>query len=316
MKARRILTGLGIFVLLFLLLPYLFPAQADGVDPGTLADAQGRFLTINEMRIYVREDGPQDGPALLLLHGLLGSTEVWRYNREALAAAGYRVIAFDRPPFGLSDKRPELDYSPAAQADLSAALLDELGIEQAVIIGHSAGGNVASHFALRHPERMHGLVLISAAVGYGGPPPFVGALLSFDPLTRWGRIGLRTFFTRERMEESIADLQDDASFLGPDDFEAYWRSFRAFGWDAGFIALTRDGGQSPLNIDALREVSAPVLLLHGTRDRVVPLENSEALAERFPNVTFMQMERLGHQPMEEAPAIFNAALLEWLDTLE
>lgn len=316
MKARRILTGLSIFVLLFLLLPYFFPAQADGVDPGTLADAQGRFLTVNEMRIYVREDGPEDGPALLLLHGLLGSTEVWRYNREALAAAGYRVIAFDRPPFGLSDKRPELDYSPAAQADLTAALLDELGIEQAVLIGHSAGGNVASHFALRYPERLRGLVLVSAAVGFGGPPPFLGALLSFDPLARWGRIGLRTFFTRERMEESIAGLQDDPSFLGSDDFEAYWRSFRAFGWDAGFIALTRDGGQSPLDIDDLHQVSMPVQLLHGTRDRVVPLENSEALAERFPNVTFTRLERLGHQPMEEAPAIFNAILLEWLDTLE
>src|SRR5690606_24147837 len=120
-------------------------------------------LDLDGTSIYYVARGPETGSAVVLIHGLLGSTLDWEGTLDALAAAGYRAIALDLPPFGLSAKSPELDFLAAAQAERVVGLMDALGIEQATIVGHSAGGPVAGAIAERYPDRVTRLVLVSPA---------------------------------------------------------------------------------------------------------------------------------------------------------
>src|SRR3989442_4465179 len=86
----------------------------------------------------------------------------WRKNVGAMAAAGFRVIAFDNRGFGLSDK-PAVPYDNAAYARLAISLLDSLGISDVVLVGHSIGGAIAAQVAIEYPQRVPGLVLVGSA---------------------------------------------------------------------------------------------------------------------------------------------------------
>src|SRR5213079_3467018 len=111
------------------------------------------------------------GPPVLFLHGLGASMYAWRKNLAAVAAAGFRVIAFDNRGFGLSDKPPG-PYDNAAYARLAIALMDSLRVSDAVLVGHSMGGAIAAEVAIEHPQRVRGLVLVGSA-GLGTREPLL-----------------------------------------------------------------------------------------------------------------------------------------------
>ncbi|WP_126173132.1 alpha/beta fold hydrolase [Altericroceibacterium xinjiangense] len=128
-------------------------AEADTPPAGT-------FVEVDGVRLHYTEQGT--GPAVVLLHGngvLLQDFAI--SGVTGLAAAHNRVIAFDRPGFGYSDRPDETKWTPEAQARLIARALERIGVERAVIVGHSWGTMVALAMALNHPDRTTGLVLIS-----------------------------------------------------------------------------------------------------------------------------------------------------------
>lgn len=305
----------AVFIVLAVL-PFLLPLPPDGADPATLADPEGRFVEVEGFEIYMLESGSVDAPVVIFLHGLFGSTFSWRENLEAVADAGYRAIALDRPGAGLSDKRESLNYSHPTQADVVAALMDDMAIDEAVIVGHSAGGNVLAQFAARHPERARALVIVDGAILAGGPPPFVGSIVALPSVWRWGRIGLNAFLTRDRLEQSLNDFQGDPSFLTEADYDGYWRAFEADGWDVGLLATTRDGGPNRVTEDQIRAFDMPTLILWGGIDTVTPLADGEQLDELIPNSELIVYSGVGHQPMEEAPEVFNEDLISFLNQLD
>ncbi|MBL8153976.1 MAG: alpha/beta hydrolase [Anaerolineae bacterium] len=309
---RRLLIVLGLIVFALFILPFLIPLRSGGVDPATLAVDNGRFLDVNDLQTYVVERGPTDGQPLLFIHGLYGSTFTWRGQLDTLAEAGYRAIAYDRPGAGLSAKPLDNDYSPDAQADFAAALLDALGIDRAVIVGHSAGGNIAARFAVRHSDRIERLVLVDGAVvGLSGPPPFIGRLIGFSPVTRWGQIILPLALTRENLAGALRGFYADPGLVTPEVVDGYWRAFQTADWPNGLIGLSRDSS-SPLAEETIRGITAPTLLIWGERDTVTPLAQGERLRDLLPDASLTIIPGVGHQPMEEAVEAFNAALLGFL----
>ena len=108
----------------------------------------------------------------ILLHGFGASEFSWREVMEPLSRSG-RVIAYDRPAFGLTERPMEGNwtgtnpYSVQGNVELLDGLMDELGVDKAILVGNSAGGEVAAAYALEHPERVQGLVLVDPAVGKG-----------------------------------------------------------------------------------------------------------------------------------------------------
>lgn len=313
---RQILQAvLAVFLFVALAVPFLIPLDDTGLQPATaLADPDGRFIEVAGLQTYMLEHGPADGAPVVLIHGLFGSTFSWRYNLEAVAEAGYRVIAYDRPGAGLTEPRADFDYSVANQAAFLAALLDSLDIDRARFIAHSAGGSVLAEFALRYPERIERQVIVDGAILSGAPPIDIGPLVAFAPVNRWGRLALRTFVTPEAVASGVRGLQADAGFWTTADDAGYGRALRMQDWEIGFLGLIRDRGRTPQTTEAqLRTLAASTLLIWGEADTATPLEQGKRLAEWLPNARLIVYPGVGHQPFEEAADAFNQDVIAFLD---
>lgn len=298
--------------------PYLLPMPAGPDEPAeSFTRPGGRFITAAGTRTWIQEAGPADGPAVVLIHGFGGSTFSWRSTMPALADAGYRAIALDLRGFGLSDKRFDADYRPAAQAAFVAAVMDELGVERAAVVGHSMGGDVAAHLAVARPELVSGLVLVDAATGpdaRGGPGgPLAGFLLALPPMQRLGQVVLRNVATPARVADLLRSAYLDPATVTPDVEAGYLVPQRLPDWDLALLGIVRDTGKDPLG-DRFETIAAPTLVIWGERDPWVPLAVGEAIREALPASGWSVIPNSGHLPFEEQPEAFMSALLPFLET--
>jgi pimeloyl-ACP methyl ester carboxylesterase len=325
-----------IILLVVLFGPLLLPLPPVGVEASTLADPGGQFITVNGLLTYVLARGPEDGPPVMLLHGWGASTFTWREQIDMLAAAGYRVIAFDRPPYGLSAKVGEnIPMTGGQLADFTAATMDALGIERAVMVGQSQGGGVVGYFAVKYPERTAGVVFVSGALrptddpvpttsgdtrgsrvgGALGLPPFVVGLLNFPPITRWAQIGIRTFVTPDFSTQILRSAYHDPAMMTPAVAAGYQKQLRVVGWDEGLLNQLRVAPPVPEPITAaqISAIAAPVMIVWGADDTWVPLSVGERLRELLPGATWHVYPDVGHLPQEENPQQFNTDLLAFLE---
>ena len=127
----------------------------------------GEYRIVEGVRLRLRDTGPREAPALILLHGFGASLETWEPWARALSA-DYRVIRIDLPGFGLTGPDPSGDYSDARAIKVLVGLMDQLGIDRASLVGNSLGGRIAWNFAAQHPERLTRLVLVSPD-GFASP---------------------------------------------------------------------------------------------------------------------------------------------------
>jgi pimeloyl-ACP methyl ester carboxylesterase len=312
-------------VVALLVAPYLIPlpAQPD-LDPAQLAPTNGRFITVNGIRTFIEEAGPPDGPPVVLVHGFGGLTYTWRYTLPALAQAGYRVLALDLAGFGHSDKGFDLRFDHASQADFVVGVMESVGMPRGTLVGHSMGGSVIAHIAQRHPQAVSALVFVDGAVrgpegaGQGGGgssivgvPAQLGTLAQFPPLQRWGQLVLRGFVTRERMAQTQLSAYCVKGVVTPEVEEAYLKVMKMKDWDLALLGVLRDGGRNTL-AQPVGTITAPVLIVWGDQDPWIPATRAEALRAALPQAELVLIPDTGHLPMEEDPAAFNAALLEWL----
>jgi pimeloyl-ACP methyl ester carboxylesterase len=322
MRILRIL-GITVAVLLLILLvvPFLIPIPPleDTVPVQLLADPDSRFIEINGLKIHYKLFG-QGQPVILLLHGFGASTFSWREVIEPLSQYG-TVIAFDRPAFGLTERPlPEEwqggqnPYAPAMQVDLLFGLMDALQIDQAILMGNSAGGTVSMNAALRNPERVQALVLVDAAVyAGGGSPSWARPLLSLPQVNRLGPLLVRS------ISSSGMDLLDsawhDRSLVTDEIIEGYRRPLRAENWDAALWHLTRASRASGLS-DHLDELQMPVLVVTGDNDRIVPTEDSIRLAGEIDGAQLVVFPNCGHVPQEECPQAFLDAVVPFIQSVK
>ena len=323
--------GIALLVLLAGLttLPYLIdvPKGADA-DPATLlatAAAPGaRLITADGVQSVIAEAGDPNDPALLLIHGFGGSTYGYRDVMEPLAARGWHVIAIDLPGFGLSEKSWGRDYSHKAQATFALAVLDQLNVDRAVLLGHSMGGNVISWMLALAPERVAALAYIDAAVaqpksGGSSSPSAAGALLEVPPIRRLARIVIRSTFTPATFGELLSSAFAVKSAVTPTLIAGYAASAQLRDWDLALLGIIRDGARNALP-DSLASLSAaagapPTLILWGEDDSWVPLKSGEVLRADLPAAEWVVLTGVGHVPFEEEVPTFISAVGAWLDTL-
>ncbi|HEX9704128.1 MAG TPA: alpha/beta fold hydrolase [Gemmatimonadales bacterium] len=245
------------------------------------------------------------GPAVVLLHGLGASMYSWRHTIPPLAVAGFRVIAVDLKGFGFSD-RPARGYANADYVRLTLALLDSLGIHDAVLVGNSMGGQIAIEVALARPERVRGLVLLASA-GFGVRYPLLLRAARW-PLVGPVATGLRNrSFTAAILRSLYADPTrvteaDVDQYFAPVAEPDYGRALRGVLREYRFDALE----------DRVVAVHAPTLVLWGDRDLVISPAVGRALAARFERVAFFMIAGAGHMPQEEAPDSTNPLLMAFL----
>ncbi len=321
-RRRTIIYTVVAFVLLVILVgPFLVPVRPldDTVPPRQLADADSRFISLGDelgtarLDVHYKDAGTGD-PGIVLLHGFGGSTFSWRNVTPALSA-DHRVVAFDRPGFGLTTRplpgewSSDNPYSAEGQVRSTLALMDRLGLDEAVLVGHSAGGAVALATALAHPERVRALVLVAPAVYGGGPPSWVKPLLRIPQIRRLGPLVTRRLVGS--LESILERSYADPSLITAEVREGYKQPLRADDWDRGLWELTLATGRTDL-ADRLADVAVPTLVITGDSDQIVPPEDSELVAATIPGAGWAVISGAGHLVMEERPADFLQHLLTFL----
>ena len=304
---------LAVLLLLLLVGPFLIPVPplANTLPVRELAEADSQFMELNGLTVHYKQTGTGE-PALILLHGFAASVYSWREVMEPLTAYG-RVVAFDRPAFGFTERPLNWSgpnpYSAEAQVDLTIALMDSLGIERAVLVGNSAGGTVAVQTALAYPERVAGLILISPAVyGGGGSPGWIRPLLATPQINRLGPLLVRNI--QERGLDFGRSAWHNPDLITAEMWAGYTKPLQAENWDRGLWLLTRTSRASNL-AERLDEITVPVLLVTGDDDRIVPTAQTVRLAEELLGATLLVIPGCGHVAHEECPAPFLAAVADF-----
>jgi pimeloyl-ACP methyl ester carboxylesterase len=282
-----------------------------------LVDPDSRFIAVGDLQVHYKRAG-EGQPVLVLLHGMGASVFSWREVMGPLAQSR-TVIAFDRPGFGLTsrpmpgDWQGESPYSAQSQASLAVGLLDALGIEKAVLVGHSAGGSIAVLTALRFPERVSALILVSPAIyGSGGAPSWARHLLAIPHVRRWGRLFIR--WLARRGESLLASAWHDPSRIQPEALAGYAKGWKVDNWDRALWEFALAG--RPLGLEVqLDRLRVPTLVITGDDDRWVPTEQSVRLAREVPDAELVVLQACGHLAQEEQPAEFLTATDKFLGEL-
>lgn len=255
----------------------------------------GDYLTVEDVRLRLRDSGPRDAPAVILLHGFGASLETWEPWAEALSAR-FRVIRFDLPGFGLTGPDPTGDYTDERTMQILAALMDQLGLEQASLIGNSLGGRLAWTFAAQHPQRVARLVLVSpdgfASPGFTyGEPPEVPMMMQALPYVA----------PRSMLRANLAAAYADPDTMTEEMLTRYRDLLLAPGVRQAILDRTE---QTILRdpVPLLAQITAPTLLLWGEEDGMIPVSNSEDYLQHMPDARVVRLPGLGHLPFEEAPA--------------
>lgn len=269
------------------------------------AAAPSEFVEVAGLRLHLRDTGPREAPAVILLHGFGASLHTWDDWAEALSAR-FRVIRLDLPGFGLTGPDPTGDYSDARSLAVLLALMDRLGLAQASLIGSSMGGRIAWTFAARHPERVERLVLMApdgfASFGRAyGDAPKVPVMMRVLPYV----------MPVPLLRRSAAAAYADPATLTEPLLERYRDMLLAPGVRQAILDRV---GQHVLAdpVPLLRGIRAPVLLVWGEQDRMVPVTNAADYEAALPDSRRVVFPELGHVPQEEAPARSLAPVLDFL----
>ncbi|MDP2131821.1 MAG: alpha/beta hydrolase [Erythrobacter sp.] len=276
-----------------------------------------QFVDIGDgVTVHLRDEGPKDAPAIMLLHGSNADLHTWEPWVAALKSQ-YRVIRFDQVGHGLTGPDPKHDYSRANYVADVLAVADKLGLERFIIGGNSMGGKHALAFAIAHPDRVSGLVLVDAS---GGPMPQDKAA---NKNNGGGNIGFRIarmpginrlveqITPRSLIAQSLEQSVSVRSIITEPMIDRYWELLRYPGNRRATLQRFSQPHES-LTEAEIAGVTAPTLILWGEEDRLIPVAAGQWLAKVMPTAQITVYPNIGHLPQEEAPAATLGDLLPWL----
>jgi len=265
--------------------------------------APSKFLrlpdgTIVHYREYLPSGKRTDCP-LLLVHGASLSLFSWEPWVQRLQSSMH-MIAVDLPGHGLTGATAGGDYGPAALQAFIETFTRSFGLDaRFVLVGHSMGGHVAWRFALEHPERLAGLVLIApGGVAAPGGPLGKSARLVRRP---GGGLLLRALLSRGRVASALKAIVFDPSRITPAIIDRQWDLNCRPGTFDATVARLRCASFDPVMVERLREISLPTLILWGRDDIVFPVSQAGQFAGAIPSTRLVVYEDCGHWPMQECP---------------
>jgi pimeloyl-ACP methyl ester carboxylesterase len=280
-------------------------AEAEAAYPPT-----GQFVSVNGQRVHAHIEGT--GPDLVLIHGASGNTRDFTFAFVDRLKDDYRVIVFDRPGLGWSDRvSPEFGgafntaaESPAEQAAFLQAAADQLGVRNPIVLGHSYGGAVALAWGLARPADTAALVVVAGASNpwpgglgalYGIASSAIGGatlvpLIAAFPPRRQVDGALDSIFAPQSPPEGYADYIGAGLTLRRETLRANARQVNSL--RPHVVEMAARYSSLPM----------PVEIVHGTADDVVPIDiHSEPLARQIPGAVLTRLEGIGHMPHHAAP---------------
>lgn len=263
-----------------------------------------RYANVDGVQIFYREAGPVDGPVVVLLHGFPTSSHMFRNVIPALADR-YHVIAPDYPGFGLSDMpdRKKFPYSFAKYTDLVDGLLSQLGATDYALYVMDYGAPIGFRLALKHPERVTGLII------QNGNAYDEGLLAFWDPIKAyWAedssarRDALRSLMTLATTQFQYTDGVRDVTRIDP----ANWIHDQALLDRPGNVEiqldLFKDYGSNvalyPQFQEFFRKRQPPTLIVWGANDKIFPAEGARAFMKDLPKAE-LHLFDTGHFALED-----------------
>jgi len=268
-----------------------------------------RFADTNGIRMHYVEQG--EGFPVVLCHGFPELWYSWRYQIPALAAGGLRAIAPDLRGYGETGKPPEIEAYDIHHltADI-VGLLDSLGLEKAVVVGHDWGGLIVWPLAQMYPERVERVVGLNTPFLPRAPLPPTQIFRHmpdhrFDYILFFQEPGRAEAALEADLEGRLGDMirriAFDPDFLSDEDLRNYYRNI-----DRNWETTAELSG---------KQVLCPSLIVSGVNDPILKPEMADGMEAHVPNLRRVLVEDCGHWIQQEKPAEVNAALLEFLADL-
>ena len=273
----------------------------------TAFPATGSYVEADGVRLHYFDQGPRDNgkPTIVVVHGASSNIRDLRLAVADMLAQDYRVVAFDRPGFGWSDRPADADsLDPAGQARLLAEAIGKLGIGEHLIVGHSWAGSLILSYALEQPDRLKG-VLALAPASHPWPggidwyytltaTPLIGELFARTIVLPLAELrmagGTRSVFKPQTPPEGYVERAAIPLILRP-------ASFRANAIDvAGLYDFVVR--QSP----RYRDIKVPLTIITGREDKTVwPTIHSTSLEREVPGARLILLDGVGHMPHYARP---------------
>ncbi len=281
------------------------------VSPGEHTDAPPRegiasdgttYALVNGAWLRVLVQGTKSAlTPIVFLHGYGSRLEAWKLVQPELSGDRF-TVSLDQRGFGLSE-RPDAAYGPEVHAEDVVGLLDQLEIERAIVVGHSYGAGVALRTALRHPDRVAGIGVVSGfAFDEQVPQSFRWAQV---PVV--GELLFGAFYREVPGEKYLYAFHDRGRFVSARALEEMKALMARPG--STYAALETVRGMDYPTVQAqYRDEKVPMTLVFGEDDRVTPTAVAKMFAGTFDHARFVQVPACGHMPMWERPAATTTAL--------
>ena len=259
------------------------------------------FAPVNGQNLYYEDTGGS-GPAIIFSHGLMMDHEMFAPQVEALSGH-YRCITWDERGHGQTAGETLAPFSYYDSADDLVALLDYLGIREAVLVGMSQGGFLSLRCAMTHPECVRGLVLIDTQAG--GEIP--------DKLPAYKQ--MINVFVEKGLTPEMAGMLEfiilGQGFPNAQKWKDKWKATSGTNVQQCFNTLVARDDIT----DRLHEIQVPTLVVHGDKDAAIPLERGQILADNIPNAHMAVINGAGHAANLSHPEPVNQAMRKFLDSL-
>jgi pimeloyl-ACP methyl ester carboxylesterase len=269
-----------------------------------------QFITLSDgVRLHMRDEGPRDAPVIFLAHGSNASLHTWEPWVQALSGK-WRVISFDFPAHGLTGPSASQDYSTTAYVRVVDELATHLGVQRFVLAGNSMGGGVAWRYALSHPERVAGLVLVDAS-GYPSPtgkPPLVFRLARAPVIGE----AFSRLANRGLMEANIKEVMVDDTLVTPKMVDRYYDLLMRKGNRQATLIRLRTHPDAPKAYQNIKNINASTLIIWGKDDPWIPVTDAAKFAGDIKGATTFILDNTGHLPQEEKPSETAAAVDDFM----
>jgi pimeloyl-ACP methyl ester carboxylesterase len=273
------------------------------------AKPPSQFMNVLGVRLHVRDTGPKNAPAIILIHGFGASLHTWDEWSSTLEK-DFRVVRFDLPGFGLTAKDPKQDYTDDRMNLMLVELMKQLQIEKATLIGNSIGGRIAWYFASQYPSQVKKLVLISPD-GFKSPTSKYGQQPEVSYLMHLLQFTMPKFLLKQNLEIAYANK----ATLTPAMLDRYYELLLVPGVREAMIQRMQQTVLIEPN-PLLQSIQQPTLLLWGEQDRMIPIDNAKDYLSLMPHAELQTLKNTGHLPQEENPAQNLRGLIKFLNSKE
>ncbi|MFC4290911.1 alpha/beta fold hydrolase [Sphingorhabdus arenilitoris] len=273
------------------------------------ANGESEFVGLGGgLTVHLRDEGPKDAPAIILLHGSNASLHTWDGWTDRLKDT-YRIIRFDQAGHGLTGPHPKDCYTIDCYVDVVDRVAANRGLTRFILGGNSMGGGISYAYARTHPEKLAGLILVDAS---GAPQTKKADLPIGFKIARTPGINRLTQIITPRsiIETSLTQSVSNKAVVTPANVDLYWKMLRREGnrraTGLRFAEYAKRKAYTPLKASPI-----PALILWGADDKLIAASDAKWFAAQFPNSQTKIYKDIGHLPMEETPEKSAADVKAW-----